>query len=154
MTIRIQLPLPLALLFENLRTSGEPDEVVIASIQNKDFSALLDHIAEPAMDITDRAELAEELHIDWSLVVRNGYEFGFLHTNGLKKLLRFRFHRIENRDYVQEGLSLQQLALSGEEIATLQTLIHRQWNVIEKGTVTENGKVRVTLQNKSEELAK
>lgn len=152
MTTRIQLPLPLALLLENLRTSGNPDEVIIASIQNKDFSALLDHIAEPAMDIADRAELAEELHIDWSLVVRDGYEFGFLHTNGLKKLLRFRFHRIENQDYVQEGLSLQNLSLSAEEVTILQTLIHRQWNVIEEGTATENGKVRVTLQNKSEEL--
>lgn len=154
MTTRIQLPLPLALLLENLRSSGEPDEVVIASIQNKDFSALLDHIAEPAMDIADRIELAEEMHIDWSLVVRDGYEFGFLHTNGLKKLLRFRFKLVEHEDYEQTGLSLYRLALSRSEIEALQNLIHRQWNVIFEETVLENGKQRVTLQNKSEELDK
>lgn len=147
---RMQLPLPLALLLENVRSSGMPEQTVIDSLRTKDFSAVQSLLAEPGMDTRERAQLAEDMHVDWKQAVREGYEFGFLHTNGLKKLLRFRFRLIENEDYVQEGASLKGLELTREQAETLHTLIYRQWNVVEEGPAAGEDSRNYTLQSKSE----
>ncbi|MNE78532.1 hypothetical protein D3C80_1749470 [compost metagenome] len=81
------------------------------------------------MDFDERMRLAEELKVDWERVLQEGYEFGFLHLNGLKKLLRFRFNCVEDRDYRQDGYRLMDLTMHAKEAQTLGELIYRQWTV-------------------------
>lgn len=127
---RVQLPLPLALLLENCRTSGLPDELIVACIREQQFAALAERpLADSKMELAERARLAQELGTDWEAVLRNGYEFGFLHLNGLKRLLAFRYGLREGTDYAADEDRLERVPLAPEQAAELAALIHRQWLV-------------------------
>ncbi|MEK4526547.1 hypothetical protein NST38_14165 [Paenibacillus sp. FSL H8-0104] len=126
---RTQLSIPVGLLVENVLTSGVPGDVIIEWLQRRDFSRLLPLVKESAMDFDERLQTATDIGDDWEKAIRQGYEFKFLHINGLKRLLDFRFDRKVDRDYVQDELSLKHIQLTAEEIELLQSLIGRQWIV-------------------------
>lgn len=127
-----QLSIPVGLLVENVLTSGEPVEVIIDCLRRKDFDPLLPKIKEPAMDLEPRLDTAAEIGEDWEKAIREGYEFKFLHINGVKRLLDFRFDQKVDRDFVETGLALQHVRLTREEIGVLRTLVGRQWDVYEE----------------------
>lgn len=127
-----QLSIPVGLLVENVLTSGEPLEVIIDCLRRRDFVPLLPKIKEPAMDLEPRLDTAAEIGEDWEKAIREGYEFKFLHINGVKRLLDFRFDRKVDRDFVETGLTLQHVRLTREEIGVLRTLVGRQWDVYEE----------------------
>lgn len=127
-----QLSIPVGLLVENVLTSGEPVEVIIDCLRRKDFDPLLPKIKEPAMDLEPRLDTAAEIGEDWEKAIREGYEFKFLHINGVKRLLDFRFDRKVDRDFVETGFALQHVRLTREEIGVLRTLVGRQWDVYEE----------------------
>ncbi|MEC0235576.1 hypothetical protein P4H71_14690 [Paenibacillus kribbensis] len=129
---KVQLSIPVALLIENLRSSGEPTDVIIECIKQRDFSPLLGKVKERTMDFEERCQTAEDIGDEWEEALHSGYEFKFLHINGLKRLLYFRFDRAIDRDYEQDGITLKNLHLDPGEIDTLQGLIGRQWQVIEE----------------------
>ncbi|MFX3649713.1 MAG: hypothetical protein ACE3K2_09830 [Paenibacillus sp.] len=144
---RTQLSIPVGLLVENVLTSGLPGEVIIECLQRRDYVRLLPLVKESAMDFDERLQTAADIGDDWEKAIRQGYEFKFLHINGLKRLLDFRFDRKVDRDYVQDELSLKHIQLTAEEIELLQSLIGRQWIVqleeteaAEEGTTESNGK--------------
>jgi hypothetical protein len=124
-----QLSIPVGLLVENVLTSGIPGEVIIEWLQRRDYAQLLPLVKESAMDFDERLQTAADIGDDWEKAIRQGYEFKFLHINGLKRLLDFRFDRKVDRDYVQEDLSLRHIHLTKKEIELLQSLIGRQWIV-------------------------
>lgn len=127
-----QLSIPVGLLVENVLTSGEPVEVIIDCLRRRDFDPLLPKIKEPAMDLEPRLDTAAEIGEDWEKAIREGYEFKFLHINGVKRLLDFRFDQKAGRDFVETGLALQHVRLTREEIGVLRTLVGRQWDVYEE----------------------
>ncbi|MFC9708528.1 hypothetical protein ACFTRD_10220 [Paenibacillus sp. NPDC056933] len=130
---QVQLSIPVALLVENVLTSGEPSDVIIDCLQRKDFSLLLSKIKEPMMDLAERLDTAVEVGDNWEEAIRSGvYEFKFLHLNALKRLLYFRFGLRADEDYIQEDLSLKQVHLTLQEINLLQSLVGRQWIVQEE----------------------
>ncbi|WP_433753474.1 hypothetical protein [Paenibacillus amylolyticus] len=138
---RTQLSIPVGLLVENVLTSGEPKEVIIDCLQRGDFSRLLPLVKEPGMDFDERLQTAADIGDDWEMAIRQGYEFKFLHINGLKRLLDFRFDRKVDRDYVQDELSLKHIRLTTQEIELLQSLIGRQWIVqAEETEAAEEGR--------------
>ncbi|MBT2282680.1 hypothetical protein J7E78_03905 [Paenibacillus polymyxa] len=126
---RTQLSIPVGLLVENVLTSGAPEEVIIEWLQRRDYSQLLPLVKESAMDFDERLQTAADIGDDWEKAIRHGYEFKFLHINGLKRLIDFRFDRKVGRDYVQDELSLKHIQLTAQEIKLLQSLIGRQWLV-------------------------
>ncbi|NMI03763.1 hypothetical protein HF638_07225 [Paenibacillus sp. SZ31] len=126
---RTQLSIPVGLLVENVLTSGVPGELIIEWLQRRDYSKLLPLVKESAMDFDERLQTAADIGDDWEKAIRQGYEFKFLHINGLKRLLDFRFDRKVDRDYVQDELSLKHIHLTAQEIELLQSLIGRQWLV-------------------------
>ncbi|QOS78824.1 hypothetical protein JNUCC31_29760 [Paenibacillus sp. JNUCC31] len=130
---QVQLSIPVALLVENVLTSGEPSDVIIDCLQRKDFSLLLSKIKEPTMDLAERLDTAVEVGDNWEEAIRSGvYEFKFLHLNALKRLLYFRFGLRADEDYIQEDLSLKQVHLTLQEINLLQSLVGRLWTVQEE----------------------
>ncbi|MGE6576466.1 hypothetical protein [Paenibacillus xylanexedens] len=137
---RTQLSIPVGLLVENVLTSGVPGDVIIEWLQRRDFSRLLPLVKESAMDFDERLQTADDIGDDWEKAIRHGYEFKFLHINGLKRLLDFRFDRKVDRDYVQDELSLKHIQLTTEEIELLQSLIGRQWIVQEETEQAEEGR--------------
>ncbi|WP_440119308.1 hypothetical protein [Paenibacillus sp. QZ-Y1] len=127
-----QLSIPVALLVENALTSGEPSEVIIDCLQRRDYSLLLSKVKEPAMDFDERLQTATDIGEHWDEAIQSGYEFKFLHINGLKRLLDFRFDLKVERDFIQEDLSLKHIHLTLQEIELLQSMIGRQWIVQEE----------------------
>ncbi|SLJ94829.1 MULTISPECIES: hypothetical protein [unclassified Paenibacillus] len=130
---RVQLSIPVALLVENVLTSGEPSELIIDRLQRKEFSSLLSKIKEPTMDLVERLDTAAEVGDNWEEAIRSRvYEFKFLHINALKRLLYFRFDLKADQDYIQEDLTLKDIHLTLQETELLQLLIGRQWIVQEE----------------------
>ncbi|MBY0219087.1 MULTISPECIES: hypothetical protein [Paenibacillus] len=129
---QVRLSIPVGMLVENVLTSGEPIEVIINRLRRRDLAPLLSKIKEPTMDVEERLQTAEEAAEDWAEALRSGYEFKFLHINGLKRVLDFRFDRKIDRDYSQEELTLRHIRLSTQQIELLRMLIGRQWEVIEE----------------------
>lgn len=149
----VQLSIPVAMLVENARTSGEPAEVIIDCLRRRDFAPLLAKVKEQDMDFAERLDTAVELGDPWEEAIRSGYEFKYLHIGGLKRLLDFRFNRRIDRDFVQDGTSLRQLYLSPQEIAELRPLIGRQWEVREEpGSVAAAGKGAAAAGNEPVEV--
>ncbi|MFK4303766.1 MULTISPECIES: hypothetical protein [unclassified Paenibacillus] len=148
---KVQLSIPVALLIENLRTSGEPKDVIIECIKKQEFSPLLGKVKEKTMDFKERCQTAEDIGDEWEEAIRSGYEFKFLHINGLKRLLYFRFDRTIDQDYKQDGIMLKGLHLDPIEIDTLQGLIGRQWQVIkeenEVGSVQKPVSIKLLYRN-------
>ncbi|KQO12411.1 hypothetical protein [Paenibacillus sp. Leaf72] len=147
---KMQLPLPIALLIENCRTSGESDAHIAACIRSKDFSSIIDRTAEPSMAFVERVQLAEELHIDLEEAFRSGYEFGFLHLNGLKKLLRFRFGLQAERDYRSVDDGVRGFVLDEHAANELQALIYRQWQIVQYREADESGRRLFSIHLKQE----
>ncbi|MBE7678853.1 MULTISPECIES: hypothetical protein [Paenibacillus] len=129
---QVRLSIPVGMLVENVLTSGEPIETIIDRLQRRDLAPLLSKIKEPTMDLEERLQAAEEVAEDWAEALRSGYKFKFLHINGLKRVLDFRFDRKIDRDYSQEELTLRHIQLSAQEIELLCMLIGRQWDVVEE----------------------
>ncbi|UPK46741.1 hypothetical protein [Paenibacillus pabuli] len=130
---RVPLSIPVAMLVENVLTSGEPGEVIIDCLQRRDFTSLLSKIKEPSMDLGERLDTAAEVGDNWEEAIRSGvYEFKFLHINALKRLLYFRFGLKAEQDFIQEDLSLKEVYLTVKQISLLQLLIGRQWIVQEE----------------------
>ncbi|WP_025723798.1 hypothetical protein [Paenibacillus polymyxa] len=152
---KAQLSIPVAFLIENLRTSGEPKDVIIECIKKQDFTPLLDKVKEKTMDFKERCQTAEDIGDEWEEAILSGYEFKFLHINGLKRLLYFRFDRAIDRDYEQDGITLKNLYLDPIEIDTLQGLIGRQWQVITDdneavGNVQRSVCIKLLYQNEDD----
>ncbi|WP_145409314.1 hypothetical protein [Paenibacillus xylanexedens] len=126
----IQLSIPVGLLVENVLTSGESPDDIIQCLRQRDYAQLLSKMKEPTMNLDERLQTAAEVEEDWETAIRLGYEFKFLHINGLKRLLDFRFDQKVERDYVQENLSLHQVQLHKQELELLRSMISRQWDVV------------------------
>ncbi|MCM3172400.1 hypothetical protein [Paenibacillus sp. MER 99-2] len=126
----IQLSIPVGLLVENVLTSGESPDDIIQCLRQRDYAQLLPKMKEPTMNLDERLQTAAEVGEDWEAAIRIGYEFKFLHINGLKRLLDFRFDQKVERDYVQENLSLHQVQLDKQELELLRSMISRQWDVV------------------------
>ncbi|SDK12921.1 hypothetical protein SAMN05428961_101860 [Paenibacillus sp. OK060] len=142
---RVQLSIPVALLVENVLTSGEPSELIIDRLQRKEFSSLLSKIKEPTMDLVERLDTAAEVGDNWEEAIRSRvYEFKFLHINALKRLLYFRFDLKADQDYIQEDLTLKDIHLTLQETELLQLLVGRQWVVQEEQGKDQRDKDRDT----------
>lgn len=148
----IQLSIPVGLLVENVLTSGESPDDIIQCLRQRDYAQLLPKLKEPTMNLDERLQTAAEVGEDWETAIRLGYEFKFLHINGLKRLLDFRFGQKVERDYVQENLSLHQVQLRKQELELLRSMISRQWDVVleENNEQSEEptSPIRVSIQLK------
>lgn len=144
MAERLRLPLPLALLLENVRSGGASNVEVLAALEQGVFDRLRPHLIDPDMDLEERAVLAKELQVPWSDVMRDGYAIGFFHANGMKKWLHFRYGLKADQDYVQSGLVFQAVPLTAEQRVEVEATAGLQWRV----TATDDGKCR--LQHRSE----
>ena len=139
----VGLSMPVAFLIENCRTSGASDEVIVRCMRERDFSPILNDVVEPSMDFAERMAVAEEIGEPWEEAVRFGYRFKFLHFNGVKRLLRFRFGKQADRDYKPDGLQIEDLSLTAEEAETLRSLIRTQWDVVDVPSEGTNRQVKI-----------
>ena len=130
MTSTIQLSMPIAFLIENCRTSGLTDQELVTLIKKRDFEPIADLVIEPNMDFIERIQTAEDLNEPWEKALLDGYQFKFLHMNGVKKLLKLRFNKLEDIHYKEQNFVLSNLILTTAEKVELATLIQSRWNVV------------------------
>ncbi|MCM2674186.1 hypothetical protein [Alkalicoccobacillus plakortidis] len=130
MTSTVQLSMPIAFLIENCRTSGLTDQELVTLIKKRDFEPIADLVIEPNMDFIERIQTAEDLNEPWEKALLDGYQFKFLHMNGVKKLLKLRFNKLEDIHYKEQNFVLSNLILTTAEKVELATLIQSRWNVV------------------------
>lgn len=147
---KVKLSMPVAFLIENCLTSGLPNDRIIQALRNKQFSMLLNYIIDKDMDLLERLKIAEELEEDWEHALNEGYELKWLHLNGLKKLLFFRFNKVIDRNFGQEELVIHSLTLNEQEYNLLSSMISRQWVILSEndGEGGSNPKYRIELKFK------
>ncbi|MDQ0205741.1 hypothetical protein [Alkalicoccobacillus murimartini] len=143
MSTPVRLSMPIAFLIENCRTSGLPDQELISLIKSRDFQAIAHCVNEPNMDFNDRIQTAEDLNESWEKALLEGYQFKFLHMNGVKKLLKLRYKKLENIDYKQTDFVISELVLTSDQRIELANLIQSRWNVF-----SENNESSVSIQSK------
>lgn len=138
--------MPVAFFIENCLTSGLPLETIIDSIKQQQFSIFKDNVQDKDMDFNERYQVAEQLGEDWETAVKSGYELKWLHLNGLKKLLNFRFKKVADTDYLQDGFVISSLKLKQAEYEILSSMINSQWNVLDD---TTEGTYKIELKFKN-----
>lgn len=143
----IRLSMPVAFFIENCLTSGLPLETIIDSIKQQQFSVFKDNVQDRKMDFNERYQVAEQLGEDWETAIKSGYELKWLHMNGLKKLLNFRFNKVADTDYLQDGYVISSLSLNHFEYEILSSMVNSQWNVISDDTT--KGRYRIELKYKN-----
>lgn len=142
----IRLSMPVAFFIENCLTSGLPLETIIDSIKQQHFSVFKDNVQDREMDFNERYQVAEQLGEDWETAIKSGYELKWLHMNGLKKLLNFRFNKVADTDYLQDGFVISSLSLNHSEYEILSSMVNSQWNVFSDDTT--EGRYRIELKYK------
>ncbi|MGG0737602.1 hypothetical protein [Niallia taxi] len=143
----IRLSMPVAFFIENCLTSGLPLETIIDSIKQQQFSVFKDNVQDREMDFNERYQVAEQLGEDWETAIKSGYELKWLHMNGLKKLLNFRFNKVADMDYLQDGYVISSLSLNHSEYEILSSMVNSQWNVFSDDT--NEGRYRIELKYKN-----
>ena len=143
----IRLSMPVAFFIENCLTSGLPLETIIDSIKQQQFSVFKDNVQDRKMDFNERYQVAEQLGEDWETAIKFGYELKWLHMNGLKKLLNFRFNKVADMDYLQDGYVISSLSLNHSEYEILSSMVNSQWNVFTDDT--NEGRYRIELKYKN-----
>lgn len=98
-----RLSMPEAMQIETLRHDGKTDS----------------EIHESATENEVLAPLSENLEA----ILRDGYTIKFVTFNGLKNLLRLKFDKHIDRDFVATEQGMADLQLTAEEAATLQQLL-------------------------------
>lgn len=98
-----RLSMPEAMMIETFRHNGKTDPEIL-ELANK--NAVL-------------APLRENLES----ILRDGYTIKFVTFNGLKNLLRLKFDKHIDRDFVATEQGMADLQLETEQVATLQQLL-------------------------------
>lgn len=125
----VVLGIPFAMLLENCRTSGATDEEIAYCIEKKDFSSIERRVKEKEMPFIERVELAEQLEINWNAVFKYGYQFSFVHTNAIKRLLNFRYDLVEGQHYTEQNYEIHAIKMSEIDMIELKKLIEVQWEI-------------------------
>jgi len=115
-----------AYIIETLRSNGVTKEEMVQAVKTKNvdqFKEINEHF-----DYTGLYELE-----DLGDLLENGYQVKFLTLPGLTNLLKMRFQKEKDQDYVQEGNSLKGLSLSNQEKEAIEKWLSPNWALRQVG---------------------
>lgn len=108
---------------EHLRQEGITDNEIkeaVLALQADRFKKLHD-----SFDFTMLHALSNRI----TSILQEGYEVKFLTFNGLVNLLRIKFHKEKDVDYVVDHFVVSKLEMGDSTYATLQQLVSANWTV-------------------------
>jgi|SRR5690625_367817 len=126
----MQITLMEAYLVEILRSKGITNEEIINYVSEKRVDELQKH-----HESFDFQGLYNIENLD--KILQEGYKIKFLTMPGLVNMLRMKYGKEPENDFLQKETSLENLSLTDVELADLEKWLATNWKIIEKnGTIS------------------
>lgn len=126
-----------AYLIETLRTNDVSNEQILqineASIE--EWSRINENF-----DFTQLLPLAAD-QSQFQSILNDGYTIKFLTYNGLMNMLRMRFGKEADEDFVKEEQGVSGLSVDSEQLSTIKQMLSSNWTVTQ-----EEGKETYAIQ--------
>ena len=118
-----------AYMIESLRSNGILNEQIVNTLENKNIEAW-ENIT-PKFDYQELIELYHQDTTAFKSALQEGYTIKFLTMNGLKNLLKMKYDKIAERDYLITDNGIQQLKINEGDLQSLQQLLSINWKLKE-----------------------
>ncbi len=115
-----------AYMIETLRSNGVSNEEIIGI--NDEAIEQWGSINK-SFDFSGLKKLATN-ETAFSSILQEGYTIKFLTYNGLMNLLRIRFAKEPDRDFMKEEQGVKDLRVNDHQLATIQQMLSPNWTVV------------------------
>lgn len=135
-------------MIETLRSNGISNDEMINFLEKKDVSSWGN--SNPDFEFDGLIKLYEQNKSRFKSVLTDGYTVKFLTINGLKNLLKMKFNKIAEENYILSETGIQRLEIDADHLPTLAQLLSINWT-IEEHTDTSNdpSKKVISIENKN-----
>lgn len=121
----IQITLMEAYLIETLRHKGLTNDAILKHVHEKRVDELQKY--HDSFDFTGLYALEDHL----ATILQEGYQIKFLTMPGLINLLRMKYNKELEKDYIAKETSLENLTLTTEEKSDLENWLAANWQLVE-----------------------
>ncbi|MEI3612380.1 hypothetical protein [Pseudogracilibacillus sp. SO30301A] len=129
-----------AYLIETARKAGVSNEEMLSKAEQQDLESL--NNLHENFDFTELYPLVGKEGNVFKEILEEGYKIKFLTFPGLVNLLKLKFDKVKDKDFIVEEFSIKELQLTELEIENLKTWISTNWKVEEVGKGLEIKRVR------------
>lgn len=112
-------------MIENLRSSGITNEEIISALRSGNVEPWQE--LHKNFDFEELLKLANKDIEQFQEVLDQGYQVKFITFNGLKNLLRIRFGKEENKDYMLKERGISNLVLDHEQLECVKQMLSENW---------------------------
>lgn len=119
-------------MVESLRSKGVSNEEIVTLVEQGNAGRLKE--IEPRFDYDELVKAARKDLAAFRSALFDGYEVKFVTFNGLKNLLRMRFGKKEERDYVLTETGIRNLRLTSSELEQLSDMLSSNWVITSEGS--------------------
>lgn len=118
-----------AYMIESLRSSGITNKEILSALKAGNIEPWQE--LHKNFDFEELLKLANKDIEQFQEVLDQGYQVKFITFNGLKNLLRIRFGKEENKDYVLEERGISNLVLDHEQLESVKQMLSENWVIKE-----------------------
>lgn len=118
-----------AFTIEKLRDNAISSEQILKGLEKQEMESWKEN--DPSLNLDDLIALYQDDKNTLVSALTEGYSVKFLTFNGLKSLLKFRFHKIEGEDYQLSDSGIMNVNLSKEEQPILEQMLSINWHIQE-----------------------
>ncbi len=129
-----------AYMIEALRSNGVTNEELMSQLAKKDVTRW--EQITPNFDFSELIPLYEKDPAVFSRILSDGYTVKFVTKKGVQNLLKFKFDKIEERDYEVVENGIVHLKMDEAQHATLKQLLSSNWII-----KAQDHRIAITLTN-------
>jgi len=133
-----------AYLIETLRRNGINNKEILSELKAGNVEKW--QSLHESFDFHELLKLANKDFEQFREIINHGYQVKFITFNGLKNLLRIRFNKKPDKDYVLQEKGIQNLVLNQKELQSVKQMLSKNW-VLEE--VKEGKCNKVNIQSVS-----
>lgn len=134
-----------AIILEAIRGNGVSNQVLLEQVKKGDFSPFAS-FAEGWIDFSDLLLFAENNWEDFERAVQEGYQIKFSTINGIKTLLKLKFHQLAVQDYEDKETYLDQVKLEEAEVEWLRVTLSKNWRIVELEPQPQDGRKKIRIE--------
>lgn len=129
-----------AYLIETLRSNGITNREILSGLEAGNVEEW--QILHESFDFSELLKLANKDFEQFREIINYGYQVKFITFNGLKNLLRIRFSKEPDKDYVMQEKGIKNLVLNQKELQSVKQMLSKNW-VLEEVKEDKCNKVNI-----------
>lgn len=114
-----------AYLIETLRRNGINNKEILSELKAGNVEKW--QSLHESFDFHELLKLANKDFEQFREIINHGYQIKFITFNGLKNLLRIRFNKKPDKDYVLQEKGIQNLVLNQKELQSVKQMLSKNW---------------------------